>query len=61
MPSKEIKKSSKFKLGDIVISKSLGCHGLVIEDPKYKDKLVIQIHPYIFGNIDEDDWELLED
>lgn len=52
-----------FKLGDIIRSKSLGCIGIVVEDPKDFDKQVVQIHPYVYGKIIESDWELfnLED
>jgi len=55
---KKIEKINKFKLGDLVISKSLGCLGIVIQDPKHPKELVIQIHPFIFGKINENDWEI---
>lgn len=47
----------KFKLGDIVRYKPTGCIGVIVQDYEL-EKLVVRIHPHIFGEIEEDDWEL---
>ncbi len=53
----------KLKLGDIVVSKSNGTKGtigIIVKDPKDDNKLVVRIHPYIYGQIVESDWELIK-
>lgn len=49
----------KFKVGDLVEYKKSGCLGVIVQDKKF-NKLIVQIHPFIFGDIIEKDWELLE-